>query len=212
MQCTAVLLLEAAYQDRHTEKHNDEITADIRKLMSWLHAMEKNDPVARRAYEVVRKILRNVAPVLAAKATELLNEYPENNQDAGAHAFDGFTPPHKQQSGAGWAQGNHFHSTTPTTGHQYYPSQQTTGLDQNHTSTSAYDDSTYANSSTGHYHMSSTFGNPFLNSWDEGPPVIDMHNIWHTPAFNNDYPEDLSDMDLLGMYMDPPNVENSTQT
>lgn len=207
MQCIAVLLLEAAYQGRHTEKHNAHITTDIRKLMNWLHAMENNDHVASRAYGVVRKILHNVAPVLAPKAKELLNKDSVDHESARTQESRRFASPCKQQSGPGWAQGELFDGTTPITGHQYYPPQQTTSQHHDYASTSALDHSAYADFSTGHsmgqYHMPSTFGNPFLNNWDQGPPVVDMHNLWYTPNFNNNYPEDLSDMDLLGMNMDP---------
>lgn len=207
MQCIAVLLLEAAYQGRHTKRHNDLITRDIRKLMSWLRAMDNNDPVASRAHGVIRKILHNVAPVLASKATKLLKEDSADHSTDGPHSR-GFAQPQKQQSGPGWAQGEFFDGTTPMTGQHYYPTQQTTSQQNSHASTSApHHQSSYADvsagQSMGQYHMPSTFGNPFLNSWDEWPPVVDMHNLWYPSNYDGSLPEDLSDMDLLGMCIDP---------
>ena len=203
MQCAAALLLEVAYQGRHTEENNASITSDIQKLMKWLRAMRHNDPVASRAYDVVRRILHNTSPVLHTKAEELLHESPTPQQPPGQHSSAAFLSPHKQDFTSVWSKGEFYSEPELSSSHTYYATEQTPNLDQSRVSTSAYDQSTYASIPAEQYRMPSTFGNPFLNKWDEGPPVVDMYNFWNTSGYDGNFPEDLSDMDLLGMRMEP---------
>lgn len=207
MQCAAVLLLEIGYKSQHTKDHNDAITFDIQKLMNWLRAMQPMDPLAARAYHVVRRILQNVAPTLQTKAAELLTEggasNTANEQSSGPH----ITPYRHQQSSANWAQGDFFDGSASVTGNQYYPS----GLSQDSsqdTSQFSYDHLMYGGYALQDTHFSSTFGNPFMNSWDEGVPVVDMQNLWNDITFSSsDMPEDVGD---THQYMVPQHQQQSS--
>lgn len=196
MQCAAVLLLEVGYQSRHTNDNQASITNDIQKLISWLHAMQQNDPVADRAYHVVRRILENVAPFLQDKATELLADVVANSAlDAQRHKH--FTARHVNQStGLDWSQGNFFDGSASVTGHQYYPQ----GINQNYSGTaqSTQDHALDGGYSFDDLQMSGTFGNPFVNNWDEGVPFSGVQNLWFNsiPDTTTDQEEDLSNMNL----------------
>lgn len=193
MQCVAVLLLEMAYKARHTKNNHGEIEADIRKLMNWLRAMQSNDPVARRAYHVVRKILQHCAPVLQAKAAELLSE-DSPSQPAGHDTFRSFdSTPSMQNPGLDWSQGQFYDESNSMFGHQYYQS--------GPASTSTYD-AVYANLAEEQTYRPSTFGNPFVNYWDEGMPAFNMQDLWSNPSHlpNTDYLGDLGDMDRTGVH------------
>jgi hypothetical protein len=61
-----------AYANNNKETPNPNIIGSIKKLIRWLRALQYNDSVAARAYQVVWKILKAVAPELQAKANELL--------------------------------------------------------------------------------------------------------------------------------------------
>ncbi|XPS68919.1 hypothetical protein M3J09_001199 [Ascochyta lentis] len=202
MQCTAVLLLEVAYQGRQTENNNAEITGDIQKMISWLRAMQNNDPVADRAYQVVRKILHGAAPALHAKSKELLKHVSADHQTADGQASENPDSLYTPQSGSGWAQNEFPSGSTSVNDQQYYITQQATNQQHLPAPSSSYDQSMHLNYPAAHYQMPSTFANPFLNSWDEGPPVVDMQNVWPTFNYSN-YPEDLSDMNLLDLYTEP---------
>jgi hypothetical protein len=190
MQGTAVLLLEVAYQGRHTKDNNSGITADIKKMMNWLRAMQHNDPVAGRAYHVIRRILQNCAPVLKDKATELLTEDSSKQPENGVHV----PPLQKQDSGTNWSQGQFYNGSNLYFDHQYQDSSQNTA--------SAYGHDPYADPFGGQIRMPNTFGNLFVNSWDEGVPGLDINNLWGYPSFDPmlNLPGDVGDMDLLGMY------------
>ena len=212
MQCIAVLFLEIANQDRHTEEHVTQIIGDIKKLMSWLRVMQNNDPVASRAYHVVQKILHNAAPTLRHKAEELLDEVLVNRQAADEQAFEGFGSTYTQPSDLNWAQGEFFSGNPPTTGRHYYPSEEAVSQHQGYAPSYSIDQSMYAGFPTEQNRMPSAFGNPFLNSWDEEPPVADMHNLWLYPSFTGNSLEDLSDMDLLAMPNGPQQYQDANDS
>ncbi|KZM20197.1 DNA binding [Ascochyta rabiei] len=202
MQCTAVLLLEVAYQGGKTEKNSDQITRDIQKMINCLRTMQDNDPVAGRAYQVVQKILHNTDPALHAKTEELLQQGSTNHQTADGKASEHLGSLYQQQPGPGWAPGESFNGLISVDDHQHHVSEQATGQDQIPGPSSSYDPSMHPSFPTAPFHVPSTFSNPFNNSWDEGLPVVDMHNLW--PMFNySNYPEDLGDMNLLDLYMEP---------
>lgn len=200
MQCAAVLLLEIAYQGQHTKDNNAEITSDMQKLILWLHAMQPSDSVAGRAYQVLRKILHSVAPALQSKAAELLTETTASDT-AETEPPRLFNPPYRQQqSRTDWAQGDFFDGSTSGTGHHYYPQ----AMNWNHQDTlqSSYNHLTYGSFPLEEFHVSNTFGNPFINHWDEGAPVVDIQNLW----YNSNYPsadmaEDLGDINLMATHV-----------
>ncbi|KAF1961012.1 hypothetical protein CC80DRAFT_513688 [Byssothecium circinans] len=75
MQALAVLLLELSFQDAQAAiiDPTTELHACVKKLISWLHIMRNTEPVALRAYKVVRHIPQN-ARHLQASADALLLE------------------------------------------------------------------------------------------------------------------------------------------
>ncbi|KAF3048640.1 hypothetical protein E8E11_007367 [Didymella keratinophila] len=195
MQCAAVLLLEIGYQAQHTKDDNASITADIQRLINWLHVMRQDDPVAGRAHSIVRRILQNVAPILRDKASELLDkgsaDSASNRQTPGFHdASQG-----NQNNIVDWAQGNLFDGSASVKGHQYYPQdvdQSSFGSAQPSQGHSAYGDDPLAD-----LWLSGTFGNPFINSWDESIPWGGIQS----PRFNAstlqaNQEQDIGDMNL----------------
>ncbi|KAH6644375.1 fungal-specific transcription factor domain-containing protein [Boeremia exigua] len=192
MQCAAVLLLEVGYQSRHTKDDNTEITSDIQKLIVWLHAMGQNDPCADRAYTVLQRILTDVAPFLRSKAHELLEGIAE--EDANAQSHSSFMPPlNHQNAGSDWAQGKVFDGSSESTGHQYYP--QSSGRDYQNTSFSLDSYATTDSISLNDMRMPNTFGNPFINNWDEAMPLNGLLSMWSTGhSFGATGPEDVGDM------------------
>ena len=211
MQCAAVLLLEVARQSQHTKDDNAEITSDIQKLLNLLHVMQPQDPVADRAYHVVCRILHNVAPVLQSKAAELLTEGVASQAAAEQSFRPPIAPDTQQQSRASWTPGHFFDGTSSVTDHQYYPQ----GLNQESQDTSqlSYDHSMYGDFPLPNVTISSTFGNPFINNWDEGVPVIDMQNLWYNPGFpSTDMPEHVGDMNpLLAPYVEQQHPQHQQQ-
>jgi hypothetical protein len=195
MQCAAVLLLEVGYQSRHKKDNNASITADIQRLVKLLHVMQQNNPVAQRAYHVVRRILQNVAPVLQDKATELLAEGVADSASDGRTPRRPVTPYGDQSTSFDWTQSDIFDGSASMTGHQYYPQ----STDQNYygTAQSTQDHSMYGTYLLEDLQLSVTFGNPFINNWDEGMPLAGVQNLWYNSGtYPADQQEDLSDMNL----------------
>lgn len=193
MQCAAVLLLELGYQTRHIKDNNTSITADIQKLINWLHAMQQNDPVAERAHHVVRRILLNVAPILQDKAAELLDEGLADS--ASGRRTSGFfdTLRGGQNTGVDWAQENLFDGSASVSGHQYYPRSADQSYFGTAQSTQGY--SAFGNYSLDDLQLSGTFGNPFINSWDETIPLAGIPSQWYnTGTAPVDQEEDVGDM------------------
>lgn len=175
MQCAAVLLLEAGYQNQHTQDNNSEITSDIQKLIVWLHAMGQNDPCADRAYGVLQRILNDVAPFLRSKAKELLTAGAAS-KDLAEQAHDSFAPPFSQQgTSSDWAQGELFNGSDQLTGHMYYP--QTSEQTYQDTSFPLAGWSTYDSMPFDNMRMPNVFGNPFINNWDEAMPLSSLQNL-----------------------------------
>ncbi|KAJ4401842.1 hypothetical protein N0V91_007625 [Didymella pomorum] len=171
------------YQTRHVKDNNASITADIQKLINWLHAMQHNDPVAARAYHVVRRILQNVAPILQDKAAELLDEGPAASVSNARTLGFLDTPRRSQNTGVDWAQGHLFDGSAS----DYFGTAQAS---QGHPA--------YGNNSFDELQLSGTFGNPFINSWDEVIPLAGMQNQWYntsTAAVNHE--GDIGDTNLF---------------
>jgi len=195
MQCAAVLLLEIGYQAQHTKDDNASITADIQKLINWLHVMRQNDPVAGRAHHVVRRILQNVAPVLQDKAAELLDsgsaDSASNRQIPGFHDISHGV----QNDVVDWAQGNLFDGSASVSGHQYYPQD----VDQSSFGSAqpSQDYSAYRDNARDNLRLSGTFGNPFINNWDESIPLGGIQSPWYNAStLQANQEEDIGDMNL----------------
>lgn len=155
--------------------------------------MKHNDPVAKRAHHVVRRILQNVAPILQEKAAELLDGGPaESASDTETSRFlDSSCGP--QNFRVDWTRESLFDSAAPGSGRQSYPQ----SSDQSYVGT-AQSSQVYFGYPLDDLQLSGTFGNPFINSWDERIPLAGIQNQWYntgTAAANQE--EDIGDMDLF---------------
>jgi hypothetical protein len=188
MQCAAVLLLELGYQTQHTKDLGADITSDIQKLIVWLHVMGQNDPCADRAYWVLQRILQDVAPHLRYKANELLTQGLAG-KDAAELSSSPFASPFPQPSDSEmWSENQQFDDPAPPIGHPYYV--QTSGQDYSDQilPVGGYppDDGT----GLGGTRIFNTFGNPFVNTWDEHIPLSGLHNLWpDSPGRVGNFPD-----------------------
>ncbi|KAJ8109116.1 hypothetical protein OPT61_g7693 [Boeremia exigua] len=71
MQSMTVLLLDVTHSVHNMHKENVSTIPAIKKLIRVLRAMQKNDPLAARAYAVVRKTLESASPTYHPKIHEL---------------------------------------------------------------------------------------------------------------------------------------------
>lgn len=176
MQCAAVLLLEIGYQNQHVQDDNAEITAGIKKLITWLDAMSQNDLCASRAYNVLLRILKDVAPFLRTKADELLTGTATRGNTSG-QTHDTFVPSFPQQStDPNWAQGEFFDGSGQAGGHMYYSQSSDQSYQDTFFLPSGY--SNYDAMSLDDLRMPNMFGNPFVNSWDQDMPMSGLQNLW----------------------------------
>jgi hypothetical protein len=175
MQCAAVLLLELGYRTQHTEDPSADITSDIQKLITWLHAMGQSDPCADRAYWVLQRILRDVAPHLRSKANKLLTQGL-----AGKNALEpsssSFASPLQQSDSNMWSESQSFDDQAPAMGHPYYL--QSSGQDYQEQIFPGSEYPLYDNTGLGGTRVFNTFGNPFVNTWDEHMPLNGLQNLW----------------------------------
>jgi hypothetical protein len=174
MQCAAVLLLELGYRTQHTKDPSADITSDIQKLIAWLHAMGKKDPCADRAYWMLQRILQDVAPHLRSKANELLTQGLAG-KDALELSSSSFVPPLQQSDSEMWSEGQPFDDRAPP-GHPYYL--QSSGQDYQEQIFPGSEYPLYDNTGLGGTRVFNTFGNPFVNTWDEHMPLSGLQNLW----------------------------------
>lgn len=178
MQSMAVLLLEMAYQGQNLKEEKSDILSCIKKLMTWLRVMRINDPVASRAHDVVYKILNTSASGLRDQVNELVDD--DHNQ-----------PPQSRPSEH--QQDFNFTSQPESWGIPMYPE----GLPQTFPPSfvnEPFSESVYPFPVQQDPSMAFSFGNPFMTTFDEGPPIVDMQNLWWQPA-----PSDNPDLDPTGL-------------
>jgi hypothetical protein len=72
MQSMAVLLLEMTYNVQGTTEEKFPVVLSIKNLIRWLRALQTNDPVAARAYTIVRQTLGSSAPLFQPHVDNLL--------------------------------------------------------------------------------------------------------------------------------------------
>jgi hypothetical protein len=119
MQCVAVLLLEMGYQSEDAKADDPGITSDTQKLILWLQAMRQNDACTNRAYTVLQRMLRGVAPSLRSKASQFFEGTPsdtttEQAYSAALPAFGNMT------TGSNGAQHDLFSGSEQAHGHMRY--------------------------------------------------------------------------------------------
>ncbi|KAL1591331.1 hypothetical protein SLS60_012075 [Paraconiothyrium brasiliense] len=88
MQALTVLLLEMSYGTVHFPKDGQEIMPSTKKLLRWLRAMKKNDPLAQRAYTIAFELVQRVASQSHVDIADLLGEELASRAAAQASGFD----------------------------------------------------------------------------------------------------------------------------
>ena len=173
MQSTAVLLLEMAYKAQDITKDASSATRSIRKLIRWLQAMQENDLVAARAYEVVWRILKACAPVLQAEVNKIIALDGEEDSQANSRQR-----PQNEQATAYWQQPDLFQNPMVSSG-TFDPS---AFYQQPFDPLFEYQPVTYTSSFANQNSTPMPFGNPFFTSFDQVP-----HNSETDPTFQQQY-------------------------
>ncbi|KAH7366641.1 fungal-specific transcription factor domain-containing protein [Pyrenochaeta sp. MPI-SDFR-AT-0127] len=189
MQSMAVLLLEMAYDATHMQDRKEDLTASIKKLIRWLRAMQHNDPVAGRAYQVVWRILKTCTPALQSQANELLAESPEVSPHAQPSHF--FHSP-VAQAQPGLRQPLDFDGQLTDESRMYDPQlyHQRPG-----DAYSEYQPALNPPFSLDKTTQDMNFGNLFVTSFDQGAPVVNMNDLWSQSGASDHQPMDLYSMD-----------------
>lgn len=196
MQSMAVMLLEMAYEGKHLKDEKVDLVACIKKLICWLRAMSIHDPVADRAYRVVYRILRQCTPSLQKQANELLaDEGKPPQQDRNSRDFHQST----KQPPSGLWQAQDFPEATPTALDPRL-SQQPTANSFPVDSSGAYEE--FASDQA---MLPQMFGNPFVTSFDQGAPVVNMQNLWMAQRPTGQFNMDFFDMSI---YQNPQQMQH----
>ncbi|EUC44072.1 hypothetical protein COCMIDRAFT_99156, partial [Bipolaris oryzae ATCC 44560] len=72
MQAITVLLLEMTYNMQGKRKQEFPVIPSLQRLLGWLKAMQDSDPLAARAYDVVRQTLKSSSPPFQIQVDKLL--------------------------------------------------------------------------------------------------------------------------------------------
>lgn len=178
MQSTAVLLLEMAYRAEEARTGAPPVALSIKKLIRWLRAMQKNNLVAARAYEVLWRILKACAPALQAQAADILAmdvEESEREDPVQQHPQDMF--PEQATATADWHQRGFFQNSTISSGTFDFNSLRGQPFEP---SSKGRSDS-YAAPPTAYNAATMPFGNPFFTNFDQVVPVADVQDLWQAP-------------------------------
>ncbi|XP_014555789.1 hypothetical protein COCVIDRAFT_101566, partial [Bipolaris victoriae FI3] len=85
MQAITVLLLEMTYNMQGKRKQRFPVIPSLQRLLGWLNAMQDDDPLAARAYDVVRQTLKSSSPLFQTQVDELLALSDARSFMAGTH-------------------------------------------------------------------------------------------------------------------------------
>ncbi|KAI8938874.1 hypothetical protein NX059_004733 [Plenodomus lindquistii] len=181
MQSLAVLLLDMAYRGKKAKgKGTDPHINCIKRLLRWLRAMEAHDAVAKRAYHVIWKILKTCAPVLQDRANEILAEDEEFPNQRQPRMYTPEDIPNEQKQHGLWSMGenpnNILEPSQPLTFEEESFRLQVTSPMQ------GAEYLQYSHLSQVQMPWNMTFGNPFMTSFDQGAPVLNMQNLWEQPS------------------------------
>lgn len=190
MQAMAVLLLEMAYEGKHLKNEKADLIGCIKKLILWLRTMGVNDPVAARAYQVVWRILKTCSPSLQSQANELLADAGDAPHQA--RPSQGFRKPMKQPHAGIW-QTPYFDNPSLATPRAVDPRlfQQRTVDPFPGAQSGTFEDFTADQAL-----YPPAFGNPFVTSFDEGAPVVNLENLWTGPGSTGSSEIDFFNMNL----------------
>jgi len=175
MQAMAVLLLEIAYRE-NLKDDDQHLIEHIARLIRWLHALQRNDPMAANAHKIVRKILKSCAPSLKYQANILLNGDVRSNPQADVS----LNAPRDYNQSQNWSQQgldhNNVYGTTMQDNTINPDRLQYTQRPVNVWS----DNSPIATNPTWpqNHASSSLFRTHFHTSFDQDTPLVDLNNIW----------------------------------
>lgn len=192
MQSVSVLLLEMTYEGNDLKDDKADLMGCVKKMIRWLRAMKANDPVAKRAYNVVWKILKSYAPSLAHQANELLNEdvEPPHQDQTNRYLPESFE---QAQSGP-WQPAVFANSSVgpPAVFDSNFLQQQPTDSLSGH----GYAPDPYFTMEQ--MQMPTTFGNPFFTTFDQSVPFVNMQDLWFNPAPPKNLDSDFAGMAISG--------------
>ncbi|KAH7410079.1 fungal-specific transcription factor domain-containing protein [Phaeosphaeria sp. MPI-PUGE-AT-0046c] len=170
VQAVAVLLLETSYEKRDHGKTTPDIIEAIKKMLRWLRVMEDNDPVAAKAYRVVRRILKAVAPILQTTADELLRQDdPYHTPVEAGSSFAGptFNLQSVQQDEPVFTPSLHPNMMFDPETFLHQP--------QGGMAASSHNPSVY---SEPHFENQFPIGNPFITEFDQYAPFANLQDLW----------------------------------
>jgi hypothetical protein len=189
-----------AYESRETKSSDPNITASIKKLVRWLRAMQHNDPIAAKAFKVIRKILKACASHLQPQVDDILAFDEETtvkpsdiHQDHLIISEDEATEP--------WLQGDLEYNPVDLAGDtrpqtfQHPPLNDLPGFSTGNNLSKSHPE--------GRIMTPLPFVNSFFTSFDQGAPVVDMQDLWSPPGPANPYDPALSDMNMSFDEPDP---------
>lgn len=182
MQAVAVLLLEMAYENRDMSPTEESMTVSLKKLIRWLRAMQYNDPVARRAYDVVFKILRGCAPSLQAQANELLatDDYENMGPPPQFPVYPSGMPGSQFISPVSQ---NDFYASPIDSSAMYHPPAFQHQQLSNQMTGDEFDVPTFI--SPFEQMIPMVFNTPWHTDFDQGAPVVNMQDLWTNTATTN---------------------------
>jgi hypothetical protein len=184
MQSMAILVLEITYRGQDANIDDLSITKLIGKLILWLRAMQINDPVAARAYEVLWSILKVSAPTLQAEVNDLLALDGEDVSQA--HSVQCPQGIFAEQNTEHWQQTDSFHDPTvdgKTFGPGSFQQQPFDPISVNQCNTHAY---SLANQNS----TSIPYGNASYVGFSENMPIIATQDIWQDNEIYNSFRAD----------------------
>ncbi len=155
----AVLLLEMVHQGNLNNVDPD-IQSGLKSLIEWLQNMKHQDPIAARAYDVIRMILKGCAPSLQAQVDRLLDEDTISVDSWNRHGLSSTNQKHPESAGS--------HLSSDAMVLDSYP-------DYQHTDGNMFNYTYNMSQMT----PSTSFGNPFFTNFDEVTSMIDIRNTWN---------------------------------
>ncbi|KAF1849131.1 uncharacterized protein K460DRAFT_280163 [Cucurbitaria berberidis CBS 394.84] len=190
MQSMAVLLLEMAYEGKNLTNDKPDLVASIKKLLSCLRVMQVKDPVAARALQVVWRILKTCAPSLHSQANELLAD--EIGSPLQGQPSQDFHKSRKQTQQAPWQAPDFSNSPIGN------PAALDPRLFQPQTTDPLSDEQSgvYQSFAPDPVQLPQVFGHPFVTSFDQGAPIVDMQKLWADPTSEGQFNMDFFDMNM----------------
>lgn len=181
MQSTVVLLLETTYKTQDNGSSGPTLVPAIKKMIAWLKALQVNNPVADRAYGIIRRILEACTPALQAEVHDLLVSAEEglSAADESQRSQD----PSATQPEADWRQSNFANDSVRSSGlfaPEYFQQQP-------FEPTSEYQSGAFADYSTHRNMTALPFGNLFYTPFDQVTPMVNMEELLAASGYSTGF-------------------------